>query len=156
MNRVTGDLIKLAQQGQFDIIVHGCNCFCTMGGGIAKTIKQLYPEAYAADCQTVPGDRSKLGTYSLAATQDGFVIVNAYTQYNFNRTGQKQDLFDYEGFEMILANLHYEAGDMRFGFPLIGTGLAGGDRERIIGMLEDFSQRVEDRGGTVTLVTFAG
>jgi len=30
------------------IIVHGCNCFCTMGAGIAKTIKELYPSAYLA------------------------------------------------------------------------------------------------------------
>lgn len=31
MKEVTGDLIKLAQDGQFDVIVHGCNCFCTNG-----------------------------------------------------------------------------------------------------------------------------
>ena len=29
---VHGDLFKLAEQGEFDIIVHGCNCFNTMGG----------------------------------------------------------------------------------------------------------------------------
>ena len=32
---IKGDLIKLAQKGKFDIIAHGCNCFCTMGAGIA-------------------------------------------------------------------------------------------------------------------------
>ena len=42
----------------------------------------------------------------------------------------------------------------RFGFPLIGMGLAGGDKERIMAMLEDFSRRVEAKGGSVTLVEF--
>ena len=28
-----GNLIHLAQTRDFDLIVHGCNCFCTMGAG---------------------------------------------------------------------------------------------------------------------------
>ena len=33
-------------------------------GGIARTIRELYPEAYEADCQTKKGDRSKIGSFS--------------------------------------------------------------------------------------------
>ena len=66
MKKITGDLIKLALEGEFDVIVHGCNCFCTMGAGIAKTIKQKFPAAYEADLQTVNGDKSKLGQISWA------------------------------------------------------------------------------------------
>ena len=154
MKRAIGDLLELARNGEFDIIVHGANCFCTMGSGIAKQIKQQYPEAFEADCETVAGDKSKLGTYSMTATRDGFVIVNAYTQYDFNKPGEHEDKFDYEGFEIILANLLYEAGDMNFGFPMIGMGLAGGNQKKIMDLLEDFSQKVEDQGGTVTLVSF--
>jgi len=49
-----------------DIIGHCCNCFCTMGSGVAAAIKAKYPEAYDADCKTKKGDRTKLGTLSLA------------------------------------------------------------------------------------------
>ena len=42
MNRISGDLIYLAQSGEVDLIVHGCNCFCTMGAGIAKGIKAAF------------------------------------------------------------------------------------------------------------------
>ena len=38
MKEVAGDLIQLAYDGKFDVIVHGCNCECMMGGGIAKQI----------------------------------------------------------------------------------------------------------------------
>ncbi len=36
---IKGDLIELAKQGNFDVIAHGCNCFCTMGAGIAVPMK---------------------------------------------------------------------------------------------------------------------
>lgn len=36
MKTIQGNFIHLAQNGEFDLIVHGCNCFCTMGAGIAK------------------------------------------------------------------------------------------------------------------------
>mgnify|MGYP001795501660 FL=1 len=39
MKTIKGDLVKLAIKGEFDLIIHGCNCFCTMGAGIAKTIR---------------------------------------------------------------------------------------------------------------------
>jgi O-acetyl-ADP-ribose deacetylase (regulator of RNase III) len=43
---ICGDLIRLAILGNFDVIVHGCNCFKTMGGGIAAQIKRVFPKAY--------------------------------------------------------------------------------------------------------------
>jgi O-acetyl-ADP-ribose deacetylase (regulator of RNase III) len=150
---VHGDLLKLAKQGEFDIIVHGCNCFCTMGGGIAKQIRDQFPEAYAADCATRKGDRAKLGQYT-SATVNGLTIVNAYTQYNYNRSGKPADLFDYEAFAYILNDLALAHPDKRFGFPLIGTGLAGGDVVTIVEMLEMFSTQIEAGGGSVTLVDF--
>jgi O-acetyl-ADP-ribose deacetylase (regulator of RNase III) len=35
MKEIEGDLIDLAKRGHFDVVTHGCNCFCTMGAGIA-------------------------------------------------------------------------------------------------------------------------
>jgi len=35
-------------------------------------------------------------------------------------------------------------------------GLAGGDKERILSMLEKFSEVMTSRGGSVTLVEFGG
>jgi hypothetical protein len=37
---------------------------------------------------------------------------------------------------------------------MIGMGLAGGDKERILTMMDNFSQKVESQGGSVTLVEF--
>ena len=66
MKVVSGDLLRLTKEGKFDVIIHGCNCFCRMGAGIAKSIKEEFPQAYEADCATVPGVRDKLGTMTSA------------------------------------------------------------------------------------------
>ena len=51
MKVIQGDLIELALSGTFEVIIHGCNCHCAMGAGVAKAIKSNFPEAYQADCQ---------------------------------------------------------------------------------------------------------
>lgn len=107
MKVVIGDLLKLAEEGNFDIIVHGCNCFTTMGGGIAKQIKTAYPGAYAVDAETINGDSKKLGTYTKFDTGK-FIIINAYTQYLYNRKGEFHDVFEYDHFNTILENLAKE------------------------------------------------
>jgi O-acetyl-ADP-ribose deacetylase (regulator of RNase III) len=155
MEIITGNLIKLAQEGKFDVIVHGCNCFTTMGSGIARQIRDLYPKAYEADCKTVSGDRAKLGTFTKSVTDEGFVIVNAYTQYDFNTGGANDDVFEYEAFMQMLVALRKETiGGLRFGFPAIGCGLAGGNKDVIYSLIRAFAHGVEQDGGTVTIVEF--
>ena len=61
-----GNLITLAKERHFDIIAHGCNCFCTMGSGIAPQIAKAFPEAYDVDQKTVKGDKKKLGVFTEA------------------------------------------------------------------------------------------
>lgn len=56
---IKGGLLQLAVDGEFDAIVHGCNCFNAMGKGIALTIKSRFPAAYAADCKTTKSTSKK-------------------------------------------------------------------------------------------------
>lgn len=160
----TGNLIDMAEQGLFDVIVHGCNCMNTMGSGIAKEIRERYSEAFNVDWRWDQGVYSnpahtqeriwKLGNYTVADVGK-FKIINAYTQFDFNKQGEEFiDRFEYESFNLILRKLAAIYPDKRFGFPYIGMGLAGGDKDRIIAMLEDFAEKVAAKGGSVTLVEF--
>lgn len=133
---VQGDLIKLAIAGHFDVIVHGCNCFCTMGRGIAKQIRDELPEAYSADCATLSGDRSKLGNYTFAHVVRGnsrFVVVNAYTQYDWRGKGPKAD---YDAISEVFAQIARDFPAARIGYPMIGAGLAGGSWPAISRLIE--------------------
>jgi O-acetyl-ADP-ribose deacetylase (regulator of RNase III) len=64
------------------VLIHGCNCMHTMGGGLARVISSKYPQAYQADLKTVNGDPKKLGNISVARLNDAKTVINCYTQYN--------------------------------------------------------------------------
>ena len=149
---IHGDLLQLGKNNEFDIIMHGCNCFNTMGGGIARQVRDQFHDAYLADQDTLAGDRNKLGRYSIGMS-GRLVIINAYTQYHMaSRIGD--DVFEYRAFDTVLNSISERFGKYKIGMPMIGMGLAGGDPARILPMIENFAQRVEQQGGTVSLVEY--
>ena len=164
LQHAKGNLIDMAEQGLFDIIVHGCNCQNTMGSGIAKEIRARYPSAYEIDTiyhKSLLFDYQgncafeKLGNYTETTNNDEtFTIINAYTQVNY--MPRNIDHFEYGSFALILRKLAARFPDKRFGFPYIGMGLAGGNGFRIMNMLEEFAQAIEKTGGSATLVEFSG
>jgi O-acetyl-ADP-ribose deacetylase (regulator of RNase III) len=126
MNASEGDLIKFALDARFDVIIHGCNCQCVMGAGIAKIIKQTFPDAYKADLATKKGSREKLGSISAATVTRGahqITIVNGYTQFHWCRSGV---LVDYDDVRIVIREVKARFGSRRFGYPRIGAGLAKG------------------------------
>ncbi|MFM2482293.1 phosphatase [Celerinatantimonas sp. YJH-8] len=150
MKVVDGDLIELALEGNFDVIVHGSNCFHSMDGGIALSIRHVFPEAYQADQETAFGDREKLGTLSTAIVTRGevcFTVVNAYTQFDYHGEGNA----DYEAVQMVFAEVRQRYHGLRIGYPLIGAGLGGGNWV-LIEKIIDQALEGEDH----TLVRFNG
>ena len=127
MKVVKGNLLDMADNGDFDVIVHGCNCFHTMGAGIALQIAQRYPDALHADIyQTKSGDHTKLGDYSdamLMTDFGGLQIINAYTQYSTGGFAVSYDAID-KVFKKIAKDTDKS---LYIGYPMIGAGLAGGD-----------------------------
>jgi O-acetyl-ADP-ribose deacetylase (regulator of RNase III) len=161
MKTIKGDLIKLAEEGKFQIIIHGCNCFNTMGGGIARQLADKYPKVKEVDSKTIRGDKEKLGRCTMVKIISGqvnFTVVNAYTQYEMSNT---KDVFEYDHFEAFLSRFSqtlpgYTQGVLRkvnVGFPQIGAGLAGGDWSRISKMIEKFSEDVS-KYANVTVVEY--
>ncbi|WP_157216568.1 macro domain-containing protein [Flavisphingomonas formosensis] len=137
MRSVKGDLITLALAGEFDVIVHGCNCQGAMGKGIALAIKQHFPEAYAADRATEKGSRAKLGSFSSATVERqgrSIVIVNAYTQFDWRGAGMKAD---YDAIRSVMRGIALHFAGYRIGYPKIGAGLAGGDWARISDIIDE-------------------
>lgn len=153
LKHTTGNLIDLAEQGHFDIIIHGCNCQNTMGSGIAKELRSRYPEVYDADTTAASRGWNTVGRFSLALTQDKFYVVNAYTQNHYLPRGR--DHFEYDAFKNILQSLSKAAKNSRIGLPYIGMGLAGGDPVRILNIIESFAIAAAANNNTVTLVEFS-
>lgn len=132
---IQGDLLG----SDCNIIAHGCNCFNTMGSGVARAIRAKHPEVYDIDSKTTRGDAKKLGKYSYSPIYDRngspnysdpnklWFVLNLYTQYNF---GTEVRQLDYEALANCLEALKTFCAKYptaKVGLPRIGCGLAGGD-----------------------------
>jgi len=157
MKQVKGNLLDMFDAGDFDIIVHGCNCHKNMGGGIAFQIAQRYPTVEAADNRTVTSPAvSKLGTIVPVWLSNRWlswfvppkVVINAYTQYNPGRDGNLQAIVDAftELTDLVHDNNWY---GKKIGIPAIGCGIAGLEWEEVEHFLTPICQDLD-----ITLVVF--
>lgn len=117
---------------------HQCNCFHTMGAGIAAAIKTKYPEAYEADLKFGRrGDTSKLGKFSTVKTYDEKYVYNLYGQYNMG-TWKRQT--SYDALCNALTGVKEHATNnlvKRLGFPRnMGCALGGGDWRVVYALLQ--------------------
>lgn len=128
MKYIEGNLIELAKSGNFDVITHGCNCFCTMRSGIAPQM------AAAFDCNVFPlekrntkGDINKLGQIDWEFNEDyNIYVVNSYTQYDYKRVPNIPNI-NYEALSLCFVKINKMFGGKTLGIPQIGANLAGGD-----------------------------
>lgn len=150
-----GDLITAAQNGEVNVIAHGCNCFNAMGSGIAPLIAAAFPAAKEADQDTEKGSRSKLGTFSYANMWNprpgpiGLLqIYNLYTQYRYGRRADGKINLNYgafvSSFQSMLKDLESYDGVAKIGIPKIGAGLGGGDWDIISDLLEAITPKEID------------
>lgn len=153
-----GGLIAAIESCEFDIAIHGCNVFNTMGSGVAAQLRARWPEIYEADVRFgYKGDPLKLGYYSevsVPLVSSGGVafsclIVNAYTQFDYGRGAR---FVEYCAVASVFSRIamRYRSCERlpRLVMPRIGCGLAGGDWhqvERIIDVtLSEFPVTVVD------------
>lgn len=125
IHEIEGNLLDEFEKGTVNIIIHQANCFNTMGSGIARQIRERFPEAYEADCKTERGSKEKLGKYSYAVIK-GRVIINLYSQYEFGSPTRNTDYNAlYDGLASIRDKLNKPHN---IGVPFkIGSKLGGGD-----------------------------
>lgn len=133
---VVGDLFDAPEE----IYMHCANCFLAMHSGVAAVVRNEYPGAIQADLDTVKGDRNKLGTYSYW-TGNHFrnpsrvvTIVNLYGQYKYG--GGKRNA-DYDAIRSGLIKIGQDFPTQSLALPKIGSGLAGGDWNTILTIIED-------------------
>ena len=128
----------MAEQDELDVIIHGCNCFCNWGKGIAQQMKEHFPIAYQADKKTKHGDGSKLG--GVATVYDKryrLIIVNAYTQYGYGGRRRNVNYSAIDTCFTLIARRFRHCPSTRIGYPMIGAGLASGSWGKISKIIDD-------------------
>ncbi len=146
-----GNLVELAQAGEFDYIIHCCNCFKTMGKGMALQIKEHCPEAYQADQATIKGDRRKLGTYTKGTSPHGYTVINLYGQFRYGNNRRHLDYrFLAHGLQHFYQELkHNDELDARIGTYQLGCANAGGEWKIVKEIIEGSLPNLD-----VTIVNF--
>jgi O-acetyl-ADP-ribose deacetylase (regulator of RNase III) len=159
---VNGDLIEKALSGEFDVIAHGCNCFCTQKSGIAKRMVEVFrTDKFYKEGSNWKGNVDKMGNIvaedryvhegkvvsfkeaghpftPLYNDAKKLIVVNCYTQFGFGKfqaTGQPD--LDYEALTLCLRKIASKYIGKHIGLPKIGAGLAGGDWERIKTIIQE-------------------
>ena len=123
-------MIKYFEGSIFDapvnIIIHQSNVYQKMGAGIAKQIKEKYPEAYEADLKTYYADNDKIGTYSYAVSnKDGKIIINMYSQLGIGDSVETSYDAMYKALSLICSK---NSKNKTIGIPYgMGCGLARGN-----------------------------
>ena len=149
-NEIEGDLIKLAKEGKFDVITHGCNCLSSMGAGIAPQMAKAFGvdrfemETWGATIHKlgcIDWQTFVLGEKAIWSLEDAknnrnepeLVVVNSYTQFRYGKNHADGDSkpLDYEALTMCMRKINNEFKGKHIGLPKIGVGLAGGDWNRI-------------------------
>lgn len=127
--------------------VHQANCFHTMGAGIARRVRELYPELYKTDLSTQKGDNSKIGTISTAKIFDynnsrGFRVkkygINLYSQFFYGR-GERFTEYDAVDNGCKLIRQFCSGKEVyNLGFPVgMGCNLAGGNWKIVRTIIEE-------------------
>jgi O-acetyl-ADP-ribose deacetylase (regulator of RNase III) len=124
---INGNIIKIILDKEYNIMIHGCNCFGVMGAGLARQVSAVFPYAYDVDRgineegeMTEPlGNYNRLGTYTMAEIDDN-IIINAYTQFEPGAN------FEYCALIDVLACLNNDFEGKTILFPEIGCGIGGG------------------------------
>ncbi len=154
-----GDMLTSPNQ----FLVQGCNAQGAMGSGIAKLIRDIYPNVYTEYHQAYLDHGLDLGDVIPVAVpaveyrgamQPERIILNAITQEYAGREDIRY--VSYDGIAVAIERIVTMVADMTGGtppwdeypevsFPLIGAGLAHGDWFIIARLIETLSTNFQPR-----------
>lgn len=123
-----------------DVILHQVNCQGEMNSGIAKQVKEKYPEVYDAYeklCNYYKDKPSQLlGAAQTVLTQIGY-IVNVFSQENFGYDGKCYT--DYTALQSVFNKMVFMMpSDYTIAIPyLMGCDRGGGDWDVVYKMIEE-------------------
>lgn len=132
MKQQTGNLLEVEE----GILVHGCNAQGVMASGVAKAVRERYPQAFAVYRKAYEAERAAgrphltLGrvVWLTVSTQPKLAVANAITQKFYGRNPNVR-YADYDAIQKAFRRIGQVARQHQLPvhYPLIGAGLANGD-----------------------------
>lgn len=113
-----GDIFSVQQQA----VAHGVNLKGVMGSGIAKTVRERYPEVDEAYRKAAKSGELEAGGCLPVVSHDGTLILNLATQI---KTGSNASLELIEKSLPLMYDFLEENGYTEVALPQIGSGIGG-------------------------------
>jgi len=131
---VDGDILKAKE----DILAHQTNCQGVMGSGIAKQIKDKYPEVFEQYRKFFVNNKfTALGKCQIVKAEEGKYVANLFGQYKY---GTDKQHTDYKALEEALFSLKVSAKDNNKSVAIpynIGCCRGGGSWEVVYKIIEE-------------------
>jgi len=124
MQEIIQDLTKI----ETGVVAHGCNCSGGFGSGIAKAIKEAWPEV-AERFYEVGASEDLLGKVDFVRVQKNLIIANCYTQLNYGKA--KKKYASISAIEKCINTLSKRLNNTKYNLYIskLGCGLGGLDWE---------------------------
>ena len=141
-----------------DVICHQVNCQGVMGSGIAKQVREKYPEAYDSykficdNAKKENGTSSLLGVCQRVRIDGHKTIINVFSQDRYGYDGKCYT--DYDALKKCLTTIKNSYKGKTIAIPyLMGCGLGGGNWELVSKLIEDI---FNDNDTTVLICEYNG
>lgn len=120
------------------VLIHGCNCAGVFNSGIAKTIREKFPQVYYDYLKYVKTNNRTniLGNVVSTGFENNCSVVSIFTQLDYGRD-PKVVYVNYKALEYALEKIKLLYKDSMIIMPTIGAGLANGDWNVIAEIIED-------------------
>ncbi len=146
MITVRGNVLDAFEKDGPVVILQQVNCQGVMGSGVAKAIRDKYPQVYTQYSWMIENSDPRqpssqlLGNRQMIEVEKNKFVVNLFAQDFFGRDGRQYT--NYEALRQSLMNLKYGLDargltDENVHHPMIGAGLGGGDWEVIQPIIEN-------------------
>jgi O-acetyl-ADP-ribose deacetylase (regulator of RNase III) len=133
MEILNGDILECSE----DIIVHQTNCMGVMGSGLAKQIKENFPDVFKGYYHFCKTNKAEDILGSALICEDRKYIANVFGQCNY---GTDKRYTDYNALKSALNEVRDFAKEKGLSVAIpykLGCGLAGGDWNIVFEMITD-------------------
>lgn len=135
IQEIKGDLLE----SQAKVRCHQVNCRGVMGAGLAKQVKEKYPEVYEqyhALCDQFGS--LLLGHTQFVVCHDGTVMANLFAQDDYGTSKVQTNLAAMDECLAQVAAFCHRVNEMPAFPKLLGCGLAGGDWGEVSGLIANY------------------
>ena len=121
-----------------DVVCHQVNCQGVMGSGIARQVREKYPNNYKGYCMMCEEFKPSelLGKVFCGKVGEKFIIANLFAQEKFGYDGKCYT--SYDALKKCLENVRSGFSGQTIAIPyLMGCYRGGGDWDIVYKMIED-------------------